>query len=81
MAERERRISPPYGGVFVPRTRVLDRDDVARAIWRMAHEIVERNHGLDLVTLVGLQTGGCWIADRLADALDTIEQTRARVRR
>jgi pyrimidine operon attenuation protein/uracil phosphoribosyltransferase len=79
MAERERRISPPYGGVFVPRTRVLDRDDVARAIWRMAHEVVERNHGLDLVTVVGLQTGGCWIADRLADALDTIEQVRPEV--
>ena len=79
MAERERRISPPYGGVFVPRTRVLERDDVARAVWRMAHEIVERNHGLDQVVLVGLQTGGCWIADRLADALDTIEQVRPEV--
>jgi pyrimidine operon attenuation protein/uracil phosphoribosyltransferase len=79
MAERERRISPPYGGVFVPRTRVLERDDVARAVWRMAHEIVERNHGLERVVLVGLQTGGCWIADRLADALDTIEQVRPEV--
>ena len=79
MAERERRISPPYGGVFVPRTRVLERDDVARAVWRMAHEIVERNHGLDQVVLVGLQTGGCWIADRLADALDAIEQVRPEV--
>ncbi len=79
MAERERRISPPYGGVFVPRTRVLDRDDVARAIWRMAHEIVERNHGLDGVIVVGLQTGGCWIADRVADALESIEQVRPEV--
>ena len=79
MAERERRISPPYGGVFVPRTRVLDRDDVARAIWRMAHEVVERNQGLGAVTLVGLQTGGCWIAERLADALDTIEHVRPEV--
>lgn len=76
MAERERRITRPYGGVFVPRTRVLDREDVARAIWRMAHEIVERNHGLEGVVLVGLQTGGVWIAERLADALDSIEQVR-----
>jgi len=79
VAERERRISPPYGGVFVPRTRVLDREDVARAIWRMAHEIVERNHGLGDVLLVGLQTGGCWIAERLAEALDSIEQVRPEV--
>ena len=79
MADRERRISPPYGGVFVPRTRVLDRDDVARAIWRMAHEVIERNHGLDGVVLVGLQTGGGWIAERLAEALDSIEHVRPAV--
>ena len=29
MAERERRITPPYGGVFRARTRVMDADDVA----------------------------------------------------
>ena len=58
MAERERRITPPYGGVFVARTQVLDADDVRRAVWRMAHEIIERNHGLDGVVLIGLQTGG-----------------------
>ena len=58
MAERERRTTPPYGGVFVARTRVMDADDIRRAIWRMAHEIVERNHGVEDVVLVGLQTGG-----------------------
>ncbi|HEX5945860.1 MAG TPA: hypothetical protein VFY82_06260, partial [Acidimicrobiales bacterium] len=25
----------------------MDADDVRRAIWRMAHEITEHNHGLD----------------------------------
>ncbi|HYZ97458.1 MAG TPA: bifunctional pyr operon transcriptional regulator/uracil phosphoribosyltransferase, partial [Acidimicrobiales bacterium] len=58
MAERERRITPPFGGVFHARTQVLDADDVRRAIWRMAHEIIERNHGLGGVVLIGLQTGG-----------------------
>ena len=58
MAERERRIRPPFGGVFVARTQVLDADDVRRALWRMAHEIVEHNHGLEDVVLIGLQTGG-----------------------
>ena len=47
MAERERRTTPPYGGVFVARSQVMDADDVRRAIWRMAHEVIERNHGLD----------------------------------
>ena len=78
MAERERRTAPPYGGVFVARTRVMDADDCQRAIWRMAHEIIERNHGLDGSVLIGLQTGGVPIAEQLAEALDAIERRRGR---
>lgn len=74
MAERERRLTPPYGGVFVARTRVMTADDVQRAVWRMAHEIVERNQGLDDLALVGLQTGGVLLSRRLADALSSIEK-------
>jgi pyrimidine operon attenuation protein/uracil phosphoribosyltransferase len=73
LAERERRSTPPFGGVFVARTQVLDADDVRRAIWRMAHEIIERNHGLDEVVLVGLQTGGVTFAGALAEALAKID--------
>jgi pyrimidine operon attenuation protein/uracil phosphoribosyltransferase len=79
VAERERRITPPYGGVFVPRTRVMDADDCNRAIWRMAHEIIERNHGLDTVHLVGLQTGGVPFAEKLAGALTAIDGTEVEV--
>lgn len=75
MAERERRSTPPYGGVFVARSQVMDADDVRRAIWRMAHEIVERNHGLDGVVLVGLQTGGVAMAEAFAEALGEIDGT------
>jgi len=53
----------------------MDADDVRRAIWRMAHEIIERNHGLDSVVLVGLQTGGVGIADAFAEALAEIGGT------
>jgi pyrimidine operon attenuation protein/uracil phosphoribosyltransferase len=51
----------------------MEAADVNRAVWRMAHEIVERNHGLDRVILVGLQTGGVTVARRLTDALREIE--------
>jgi pyrimidine operon attenuation protein / uracil phosphoribosyltransferase len=47
--------------------------DVARAVRRIAHEIVERNHGLDGVMLVGVQHGGVWLAAALHDALQQIE--------
>jgi pyrimidine operon attenuation protein/uracil phosphoribosyltransferase len=72
LAERERALAPPYGGVFVPRARVMDPDDVRRATWRMAHEILERNHGTDGLVLIGLQTGGVPIASRLVEAIDSV---------
>src|SRR3954453_4893880 len=65
--------TPPSGGVFVARSTVMDAHDVARATRRMAHEIVERNHGLADVVLVGLHTGGVPLARALAAALLEIE--------
>ena len=73
MAERERRLTPPRGGVFVPRVQVLSQADVLRALTRIAHEIAERNHGLDDVVLIGLQTGGVPLAHRIAQVLEETE--------
>lgn len=61
--------SPDASGV---RT-VLSADDVRRALTRIAHEIVERNHGLEGVVLVGLQRGGVWVAEALAAVLAGID--------
>jgi pyrimidine operon attenuation protein / uracil phosphoribosyltransferase len=72
VAERERRLTPPRGGVFVPRVQVLSVDDVHRALTRIAHEIIERNHGLEDVVLVGLQTGGVPLAFRIAQVLEEV---------
>ena len=79
MAERERRITPPYGGVFVARKRVMDADAVRRAVTRIAHEISERNAGLDDVVLVGLQTGGVPLSLALGEALETIDSVEVPV--
>lgn len=54
----------------------MDADDLKRAIWRMAHEVVERNQGDSEVAVIGLQTGGIQWALRLADALEKIQQVR-----
>ncbi|MGH9270479.1 MAG: bifunctional pyr operon transcriptional regulator/uracil phosphoribosyltransferase PyrR [Ilumatobacteraceae bacterium] len=40
----------------------------------MAHEILERNRGLDGVVLIGIQSGGVWLADRLAAEIAGIER-------
>lgn len=53
---------------------VLGPDDVRRAVTRMAHEIIERNHGLDGVVVIGLQRGGVWLAEALAGEIARIER-------
>ena len=46
----------------VLRTRVFDAADLRRALTRIAHEIVERNHGATDLVLVGLYTRGVAVA-------------------
>ncbi len=57
----------------VLRTRVFDADDLRRALTRIAHEIVERNHGAVNVVLVGLYTRGVALSRRLAVAIESFE--------
>jgi len=52
--------------------QVLSPDDVRRAVTRMAHEVVERNHGIDGVVVIGLQRGGVWLAEALATEIARI---------
>jgi len=47
------------------RKQVLGPDDVRRAVTRMAHEIIERNRGVDDVVGLGMQRGGVWLAQAL----------------
>ena len=72
MQARGGRRTRPGGSVFLPRSEILSSDDVARALRRMAHEIVERNHEVERLTLIGLQTGGEPFATRLASVLGDI---------
>ena len=51
----------------------MSADDVARAIRRMAHEILERNHGADDLMIIGMQTGGVGLAAEIASAVAAIE--------
>jgi len=64
---------------LVLRTRVFDAADLRRALTRIAHEIVERNHGADDVVLVGLYTRGVALARRLAAAVASFESVEPAV--
>ena len=52
--------------------QVMDADRMSRALTRMAHEILERNRGLDEIALVGIRTRGVPIARRIAKSLHEI---------
>ncbi len=52
---------------------VLSAEDIRRAVRRIAHEIIERNRGVEDVVLVGMRTRGVPIAHRLAEALQEFE--------
>jgi len=72
-AESTSTTGPPDGGSFLLRARVLDAEDLRRAFTRIAHEVVERNHGASRVLLIGLYTRGLAIAQRLAAAIEVAE--------
>jgi pyrimidine operon attenuation protein/uracil phosphoribosyltransferase len=52
---------------------VLDDDDIARAVTRIAHEIVERNKGIVDLVLLGIPSRGLPLAHRIAAALERID--------
>ena len=54
---------PPSPGA--PR-QVLSDSDIARSLTRIAHEILERNHGSEDVVLLGIPTRGVPLAERIA---------------
>jgi pyrimidine operon attenuation protein/uracil phosphoribosyltransferase len=75
VGQRERTLVSPVGGVFRGRAVVMDAEDVRRATWRIAHEILEHNRGAGHLVLVGLQTGGVWIASALAEVVRSVSGT------
>jgi pyrimidine operon attenuation protein / uracil phosphoribosyltransferase len=55
---------------------VMDASEVARAVTRIAHEILERNKGTQNLALVGIRTGGVYLAHRLVKRMFEIERVQ-----
>ena len=53
--------------------RILDADGLRRALTRIAHEIVERNAGVERLVLIGIRSRGVPLARRLADLVEDHE--------
>jgi len=52
---------------------VLDEQAIRRALTRIAHEIIERNKGVENLVIVGIKTRGIFLAKRLSEKIEQIE--------
>lgn len=59
-----------------PKAVIMDETAVSRAITRIAHEIVEKNEGVENLALVGIVTRGDLLAKQLVDEIERIEGVR-----
>jgi pyrimidine operon attenuation protein / uracil phosphoribosyltransferase len=61
------------GRSFLTKARVMERDEVRRALVRIAHEIVEANKGTEDLVIVGIRTRGAPLAERIAAEIASFE--------
>lgn len=57
----------------IKKKTIMDADAMRRALVRVAHEIVEKNKGVENIILVGIRTRGVPLAQRIAEEIKTIE--------
>lgn len=61
------------------KTLIMDGTQMQRSLTRIAHEIIERNKGVEDVVLVGICRRGVPMAEMLADAIERVESVRVPV--
>jgi pyrimidine operon attenuation protein / uracil phosphoribosyltransferase len=58
---------------MVEKAEVMDKEAVRRAITRIAHEILEKNKGVQDLCIIGIRTRGAMLAKRIQEAIEQIE--------
>ncbi|MDQ0270310.1 pyrimidine operon attenuation protein/uracil phosphoribosyltransferase [Cytobacillus purgationiresistens] len=61
------------------KANVLDEQAIRRALTRIAHEIIEKNKGIEDCVLIGIKTRGIYLANRLAEKIEQIEGAQVAV--
>ena len=64
---------------IIKKTSIMDADGIRRALIRIAHEITEKNRGVENVALVGIRTRGVPLAARIAEEIRKIENAEVPV--
>jgi pyrimidine operon attenuation protein/uracil phosphoribosyltransferase len=65
----------PKSAVVRDKAQLMSASEIDRTLMRLAHEILERNNGLEGVVLVGIRRRGVPLAERLAKKMTEIEKT------
>ncbi|WP_379131606.1 bifunctional pyr operon transcriptional regulator/uracil phosphoribosyltransferase PyrR [Paenibacillus sp. sgz500958] len=58
---------------LLEKTIIMDETAIRRALSRIAHEILEKNKGIENCLLVGIRTRGVYLAQRIAERIKEIE--------
>jgi pyrimidine operon attenuation protein / uracil phosphoribosyltransferase len=56
------------------RRQIFSAQDIDRTLTRMALQILESNHGVDNLAIVGIHTGGVYLAERLFNIIKKSEK-------
>ncbi len=61
---------------MIGKSEIMDEAAIRRALTRIAHEIIERNKGVADCVIVGIKTRGIYLAKRLAQRIEQIENVK-----
>jgi len=60
-------------------SKIMDKESIRRALTRIAHEILEKNKGVEGLCIIGIRTRGAVLADRIKRCIKEIEGAEAPV--
>lgn len=64
---------------MINKSVIMDEAAIRRALTRIAHEIIERNKGVEDCIIVGIKTRGIYLAQRLVERIEMIENVKVPV--
>ncbi|MGI6608697.1 MAG: bifunctional pyr operon transcriptional regulator/uracil phosphoribosyltransferase PyrR [Erysipelotrichaceae bacterium] len=59
--------------------KIMSSEDMKRTLIRLAHQIIEKNDGVDNLCLIGIKTRGIPLAKRIADNIESFENKKIEV--
>ncbi len=61
---------------MIEKARIMNEEEIRRALTRVAHEIIERNSGPQDLVIAGIRTRGAHMAERIVQRIEEIEGVR-----